>query len=181
MMKFVLIATVSILSTLVPGLAQPDLTPRATVIRPEIAILLKQDFPDRNFRTTIAEVSFTNGAHEVLTLLGFNLPPCTGACTVSFSDALAANGTRMLQLFRMIGYPGPSDTYNHKPPVDVYLGSFLVPPTGTGPATVVEGFEPTLGCPATTTKYGLFVRSRFGDDNYVTWDITKGGFIITCS
>ena len=179
-MKFILIAAVSILSTLASGLALSDLTPRATVIRPAIAILLKQDFPDQNFPTTIAEVSRTNGEHTVLTLLGFIPPPCTGWCTISFSDAITATGTRMLQLFTMIGYPGPEDTYNHKPPVNVYLGRFLVPPTVAGPATVVEDFGLSFPCPATTTQYGLYV-APVGDNVNVTWDITKGGFILTCS
>jgi len=80
----------------------------------------------------------------------------------------------------MIGYPGPEDTYNHKPPVNVYLGRFLVPPTVAGPATVVEDFGLSFPCPATTTQYGLYV-APVGDNVNVTWDITKGGFILTCS
>jgi len=180
MMKSILIAAVSILSTLASGLALPDLTPRATVIRPEIAILLKGDFPDKNFPTIIAEVSRTNGAHTVETLLGFNLPPCTGSCAISFSDAISATGSRTMQLFRIIGYPGPGDTPNHRPPVNIHLGTFLVPPTITGPATVVEDFGLMFPCPATATKYGLYVAPVWDNVN-VTWDITNGGFIITCS
>lgn len=52
-------------------------------------------------------------------------------------------------------------------------------PTVPGPATVVEDFGLTFSCPATTTKLGFEV-SPVGDNDYVIWNITKGGFIITC-
>jgi len=47
----------------------------------------------------------------------------------------------------------------------------MVPPSA--------GIDPTFPCPATTTNYGFAV-VPVGDDDRVTWDITNGGFIITC-
>ena len=51
--------------------------------------------------------------------------------------------------------------------------------TGAGPATVVEDFGLTFPCPTTPTKLGYEV-VQVGEKDFVAWDITKGGFIITC-
>ena len=181
MMKFVLIAAASILSTLASGFALPDLTPRATVIRPELAIAVKEDSPDTPVPSTnIAEASRTNGAHTVETFFCFVLPTCTGSCTISFSDAISATGRRTLQLFSTSTCPVERGSWNTRPFLDVHKGTFLVPPTATGPATVVEDFGLTFPCPMTTTNYGFAV-IPVGDEDYLTWDITKGGLIITCN
>jgi len=59
------------------------------------------------------------------------------------------------------------------------VGTFLVPAGGTGPAVVLEDYGLTFPCPVTTTRYGYRVRP-VGDNDYVTWDITRGGFVINC-
>ena len=165
-MKFALISTIPILSTIASGLALPDLSRRGAVIRPSIAILVKDDFPAAPLPPTkIAEVSRTNGAHTVRTFLGFIVPACSGKCIISFSDAIATSGSRRLQLFTTSG--------------SINIGTFQVPPTGAGPAIVVNDFGLTFPCPVTATKLGYEVRPVW-DSDYVTWDITKGGFIITC-
>jgi len=176
-MKFILIAAISILSTLASGLALPDLTPRATVIRPEIAAVIKEDFPRTPYPGIIAEVSRRNGAHEVRTLLGFAVPACTGFCKFSFTDAITATGSRTVQLFTTIGYPTKESTWESRPPTNFHIGTFLV--NIPGPADVLEDFGLRFPCPATATKYGYEVKP-VNDNISVTWDITKGGFIITC-
>jgi len=177
-MKFALVAVVSILLTLVSGLALPDLTPRATVIRPEIGIMIREDYPRFPFpKIRIAEVSRRNGAHNVKNLLGFAVPPCRGSCKISFTDAITATGSRTLQLFTTIGYPAEGNTWESKPSTDNHIGTFLV--NIPGPATVLEDHSLTFPCPATATKLG-YEMQPVNDDDYVTWDITSGGFIMTC-
>ena len=172
MMKFILLAAVSILSTLASGLALPDLTPRATAIRPELAIVVKEDSPDTAFPpTNIVEVSRRGGAHTVETFLCFVLSACTGVCTISFSNAISASGSRTMQLFSTFRCPVVGDSMSTSPPLNAYLGTFLVPPS--------VGLDPKFPCPATTTNYGFAV-VPVGDYDSVTWDITNGGFIITC-
>ena len=176
-MKFTLIATISILSTLPCGLALPDLTPRSLVIHPEICLVIKEDFPKTSFPTTPPEVSRSNGKHNVKTLLCFVVPACTGQCTIRFTNALTATGSRRLQLFSLGGCPAGWNTWESKPYTDVHKGTFLV--SIPGPAVVVEDIELTFDCPATTTRFGYEVQP-VGDDDSVTWDCKTGGFIITC-
>jgi len=176
-MRFTLIAAISILSTLASGLALPDLTPRSLVIRPEIGVVIKEDFPTTSFPAAPAEVSRRNGAHNVKTLLCFVVPPCSGKCTISFSDALTATGSRRLQLFSLGGCAAGGNTWISKPYTDVHKATFLV--SGPGLAVVVEDFGLTFDCPVTTTKYGFELQPVWDDDS-VTWDISKGGLIITC-
>ncbi|PUU81107.1 hypothetical protein B9Z19DRAFT_1062905 [Tuber borchii] len=164
-MKFTLIAAISILSTIVSGLALPDISRHGTVvIHPSIGLLVKEDFPAAPLPPTkIVGVSPRNGAHAVRTFLRFPVPACTGKCTISFSDAIVTSGSRTLQLFSG----------------SIHIGTFLVPLTGVGPAIVVNDLGLTSPCPATTTNRDYEVRP-VGNDDIVTWDITKGGFIITC-
>ena len=179
-MKLTLVAAVSVLSTLASGLALPDLTPRSTVIHPAIGIVIKQDSPDTAFPpTNTAEVSRSNQLHEVRTLLGFVVPPCTGTCTFSFpSAATTSTGSGQLQLFSTIGYPKDGNTYNSKPSTDKQLGAFQT--STTGAATLLQGFEGlTFACPSNTSNLGYEVHP-VGDNDSVTWDIATGGFIITC-
>ena len=178
-MKLTLIAAVSVLSTLASGLALPDLTPRSTVIRPSIAVVIKEDFPTTSFPTTTPEVSRKNGVHNVKTLLGFSIPACTGTCTFSFSNGLTATGSRTLQLFTSGRYPASGDTWNSHPFTNNQLGTFLVPLGGSGQATVVQDFGLTFPCPTADVKNGYEVQP-VNDDDSVTWDIATGGFILTC-
>ena len=176
-MKFTLIAAVSILSTLASGSALPDLTPRSLVIHPEIGVVIKEDFSGMSFPATPAEVSRKNGAHNVKTLLCFEVPPCTGKCTISFTDALTTTGSRRLQLFTLGWCPTSKSTWVSKPYTDIHKGTFQV--SIPGPAAVVEDFGLTFDCPKTTAKYGFELQPVW-DDDFVTWDISKGGLIITC-
>ena len=180
-MKFTLIAAVSVLSTLASGLALPDLTPRSNVIRPDIAVVIKEEKPDYAFgSTTNAEVSRVNGSKNVKTLLGFTVPACTGKCTVKFSDASPTpTGSRRMQFFTTGWYPTADNTWNKKPYTDIHKGTFTTTNSGAGAATVVEDFGLTFDCPSTSTKYGFEVQPVW-DNDYVTWDITKGGYTITC-
>ena len=178
-MKFILIAAVSILSALATGLTLPDLTRRATILRPQWISVVKEDFPDTLILTNISEVSRTNGAHAVETYFGLVLPPCTGVCTINFSGAFAATGSRRIQLLTTLRLPVPVDTWNTKPLLDNYLGTFLVPPTGTGQATLVEGPGLPITCRANDTRYG-FAAVPVWDNDYVIWDLTWEGFFITC-
>ena len=178
-MKPTLIVAASILSTLASGLVLPDLSCRSTTVtRPEIAILVNEDHPLPTWPVRIAEASRWRGAHTTRVLLGFFVPACTGTCTISFSDSIVAIGTRRLQLFTTLGYPTCGNTWTTRPPLNIHKGTFLAP-NGAGPATVLEDFGLTFPCPATTTKLGFDV-SPVGDNDYVIWDIAKGGFIITC-
>ena len=68
-------------------------------------------------------------------------------------------------------------TWESKPSTNVHKGTFLV--NIPGPAVVVEDFGLTFDCPATATKYGYEVQP-VNDYDSVTWDITRGGLIITC-
>ena len=177
-MKLTLVAAVSVLSTLASGLALPDLTPRSTVIRPAIGVVIKQDSPTISFPPTPAEVSRLNQLHEVRTLLGFVVPPCTGTCTISFpTAATTATGSAQLQLFSTLQYPTPATTWNTRPSTGNQLGTFQV--STTGPATVLQNFGLTFDCPTTTTNKGYEVQP-VNDNDSVTWDFATGGFIITC-
>jgi len=179
-MKFTLIAAISIFSTLASGLAILDLTRRGRVIRPATAIVVKEDLPNTPLPPTkIVGVSRVDGAHTVRTRLGFVVPACTGKCTISFSDAMSATGSRRLQLFATSRPLTAWDTWNTGIYRDLHKGTFLVSSTGAGPATVVEDFGLTFPCPSTTTNRGFEVKA-VGNNDYVIWDITKGGFIITC-
>jgi len=177
-MKLTLIAAVSILSTLASGLALPDLTPRATTVRPAIGIVIKEDAPNTPFPpTNSVEVSRSGGKHTVKTLLGFPVPGCTGTCTFSFIGSNPPSGSRTLQLFTSGRSPVNGDTWNSHAFTNNHIGTFLVPANG-GPATVVENHGLTFDCPATTTGYEV---QPVGDDDSVTWDITTQGFILTCT
>ncbi|PUU81103.1 hypothetical protein B9Z19DRAFT_652823 [Tuber borchii] len=178
-MKLTLVAAVSVLSTLASGLALPDLTPRSTVIHPSIAILIKQDYPTTAFPpTNTAETSRSNQLHEVRTLLGYEVPPCTGTCTFSFpTAATTATGSAQVQLFSTIQYPQSGNTWNSKPSTNQELGAFQT--STTGAATVMQNFGLTFACPTTNTKLG-FETHPVNDNDSVTWDVPTGGFILTC-
>jgi len=86
-----------------------------------------------------------------------------------------------MQLFTTGGYPASGNTWTSKPFTDRYLVTFLVSPTGEGPARVVDG-DPsslTFSCPVTFVNLG-YELDPVGDDDYVSWDITRRGLIITC-
>ncbi|RPA90604.1 hypothetical protein L873DRAFT_1820811 [Choiromyces venosus 120613-1] len=178
-MKFTVIAAISILSTLASGLALPNLTPRDAPIYPNITIAIKEDFPTQSF-LGVAEVSRTNGANNVKTLLGFSLDPFPAGkkCTISFSDAFMATGSRRMQFFTTIGYPADGDTWYNKPSTNNQLGTFLTSDSGAGPATVVEDFGLTFDCPTVPTSYGYEVQPVWDNDN-VTWAARTSGFFIT--
>ena len=178
-MKLTLVAAVSVLSTLASGLALPDLTPRSTVIRPAIGVVIKQDFPTSSFPATPAEVSRLNQNHEVRTLLGYSVPACTGTCTFSFPTAAnTATGSGQLQLFSTIQYPTSASTWNTRPSTNNQLGTFQA--STTGAATVLQTFPGlTFACPSTTANLGFEVHP-VNDNDSVTWDIATGGFVITC-
>ena len=176
-MKVTLSASISILSTLACGLALPDLTPRSLFFRPAIAVVIEEDFPATSFSpTTTAKASRSNGKHNVKTLLGFVVSACTGKCTISFTDALPATGSPKLQLLTLGGYPADGNTWQSKPYTDALKGTFQVSILGL--ATDVEDFGLTFDCPKTATKYGYEVQPV--SDGSVAWDISTGGFIITC-
>ncbi|RPA92682.1 hypothetical protein L873DRAFT_1817346 [Choiromyces venosus 120613-1] len=192
-MKFTAIAAISILSTIASGLVLPDLTtrdapihleivikedPLATVYHPEIAIVIKEDYPITAFPpNTLPKVSRSNGAHNVKTLLGFNLPPFPQGkkCTISFSGASSTSGSGRMQLFTTIGYPAYGNTWYYKPSTNIHKGTFQT--SGTGPGTVVEDFGLTFNCPTAPTKYGWEVQPVWDDDR-ITWGFSSG-FIIT--
>ncbi|PUU81109.1 hypothetical protein B9Z19DRAFT_972663 [Tuber borchii] len=178
-MKLTPIAAISILATLASGLELPDLTPRWLVIRPEVGVVIKEDWPTTSFPAAPAEVSRSNGQHNVKTLLCFVVPPCSGKCTISFTDPLTATGSRRLQLFTLGGCPAAcKTTWISKPYTDLHKGTFQV--SNTGPAAVVEDFGLTFNCPNIVTKYGFELMPVWDNDS-VTWDIAKGGLIITCN
>jgi len=178
-MKFTLITAVSVLSTLASGFALPGLFPRTTAIRPSIAIVVRGDSANTPFPpTNIAEVALAQPGGMAETLLGFVVPPCTGRCTFSFSDAIAASGSRALNLLPINRYPAFGDTWNNKPDGSPLIGTFSVSATGAGPATILDDSGLTFDCPVTTAKCGFDVVPIW--DDYVIWDITKGGLIITC-
>ncbi|PWW76111.1 hypothetical protein C7212DRAFT_280338 [Tuber magnatum] len=183
-MKFTLITAVSALSTVVSSLALPNLVLRnPDVYHPAIGIVIKEDFPNTGFpRTDVVEVSRGNGQHNVKALLGFALPALSGkTCTISFSDAIPnPSGSRRLQLFTTLRYPAYGDTWNSKPSTNNHIGTFLVSSNGGGPATVVEDFALKFRCPSTPSNLGFEVQPVWDDDS-VTWDITKGGFVITAT
>ena len=179
-MKLTLFAAISILFTGASGLTLPDLTPRSLVVHPEKCVVIKEDLPKTSFPTTTTpEVSRSNGKHNVKTLLCFVVPPCSGQCTISFTDALTATGSRRLQLFTLSWCPADGNTtWESKPSTNEHIGTFLV--RIPGPAVVVGDFGLTFDCPKTTTKFGYEVQPVWDDDS-VTWDCKTGGFIITCS
>jgi len=179
-MKFTLVTVAPILSALASGLALPDLTPRGAPIRPAIAIVIKEDFPNTPFPpTNSAEVSGNNGVHNVRTLIKIIVPACNGMCTINFSDASTATGSRRLQLFTINGYPANGNTWNSKPFTDIHKGTFITSNTGGGPATVLEGFGLTFPCPISTTTYQFELQPDWDDDS-ITWDTAVGGLVITC-
>lgn len=79
----------------------------------------------------------------------------------------------------MGGYPACGNTWNKKPYTDVFRAGFLVLLIGAGLTAVGDlGAALAFPCPTTPTSYGFEVRP-VGDDDYNTWDITSGGFVIT--
>jgi len=70
-----------------------------------------------------------------------------------------------------------SSTWESKPSTNFHNGTFLV--NIPGPAVVLADYGLTFPCPATSSKYGYEVQP-VNDYDSVTWDITNGGFIITC-
>lgn len=187
-MKFSLITAVTALSTLASGMVILDLDPAPAPLtlgrtfRPAIAIPIQEEFPDTAYPPTRwGRVSRTNGSKNIKTLLGFSLPALSGkSCTISFSDAAEVDkkGSRKMQLFTTGGYPAQGNTWNKKPFTDQHKGTFLTSEDGTGAATVLENFGLKFPCPEFATSYGFEVQP-VGDNDYVLWDITKGGFVIT--
>ena len=176
-MKLTLVAAVSVLSTLASGLALPDLTPRSTVIHPEITVAIKADFPTTSFPAT-AEVSRLNQNHEVRTLLGFQVPPCTGTCTFSFPTAAnTATGSAQMQLFSVFQYPSSTTTWNTRSTTNIQLGTFKA--STTGAATVVDNFGLSFACPSITT-FLAYELHPVNDNDSITWNVPGGGFILTC-
>lgn len=176
MMKFTFIAAVAILSTLASGSAPQDLTSGETIIRPEIAIQIKEEFPDTPCPpTNITEISRLS-VYGVQTLLGFVVPSCTGHCTIRLSD-VGSNGGYRAHLLSLSRHPIVGDTWNHRPWADIYQGTFKIADSGS--ATVVEDRGLTFACPETTTKFG-FEMQPWWDEYHITWDIRTGGPFITC-
>lgn len=84
-----------------------------------------------------------------------------------------------MHLFSVGRHPTPWDTRNSWSYMDLHKGTFLVSSTSAGLAVIVEDFGLTFPSSATTTtKRGYEVAPDWEND-YVTWDTTKGGFIIT--
>jgi len=176
-MKFAFIATISILSTLASGMTVLDISRRGPVIRPSFGKMVWEGGP---FTEPMNAIGVYRGAKTAVVLLGFILPACTGHCTISFSDAIFAAGSRKLQLFTTGRYPSRWDDWDHRPYRDVHKGTFLVPVTGLGPAIVEEDFGLTFQCSSNITNRG-FEMVPVGGTDYVPWDITRGGLSITCS
>lgn len=187
-MKFSLITAVTVLSALASGMVildldlnLVDLTAVAKIFRPAITIVIQEAYPDTAYPPTHwARVSRTNGSKNVKTLLGFNLPafPSGKTCTLSFSDASNVSGSRQMQLFTIGGYPAYGNTWNMKPYTDQHKGTFQTSSDGKGPATVLANYGLTFPCPTFSTSYGFEVQP-VNDNDSITWDITKAGFIIT--
>ena len=184
-MKFTLVTAVTALSTLASGMVILDTDTNfvGKVFRPAIAIVIQEAFPDTAYPPAHwAKVSRTNGSKNVKTLLGFSLPNFSSgkSCTISFSDASSASGSRTIQLFTTGGYPAFGNTWNKKPFTNVHKGTFQTSTSGSGPSNVLEDFGLTFPCPTIATSYGFEVQPVNDNDN-VAWDVTTGGFIITAS
>jgi len=187
-MKFSLITAVTALSTLASGMVILDLDPApfalARTFRPSIAIVIEEQFPDTAYTPTHwGRTSRTNGSKNVKALLGFNLPafPDGKSCTIGFSDGNKASGSRQMQLFTTGGYPAYGDTWNKKPYTDQHKGTFeVLKEDGKGPAKVLANYGLTFPCPTVATSYGFEVQP-VNDNDYVVWDITAGGFVITAN
>ncbi|RPB00351.1 hypothetical protein L873DRAFT_1805098, partial [Choiromyces venosus 120613-1] len=124
----------------------------------EICIVIKEDYPITAFPpAATCEVSRTNGAHSVWTLLGFNIP--------AFSDSESAPLTGAPGI---IGLP------------ELVAGTFQTSASGAGPATVVEDFGLSFDCPTAPTCYGYEVQPVGGGDK-VTRGCAGHGFIITAA
>lgn len=185
-MKFALITAITALSTLASGMVilDPDMMDdsdiMANVYRPSIAIVIREAYPDTAYPpSNTARVSRSNGSRNVKTLLGFKLPAFPGkpkSCTISFSRVNGATGSRQLQVFTTGGYPAYGDTWNKKPYTDIHKGTFQV--STSGPGQVLGDYGLTFPCPKKATSYGYEVQP-VNDDDYVSWDITTRGFIIT--
>lgn len=180
-MKLTLIASLSVLSTLVSGLALPELVRRGSPIYPSVCVSIKEKFPGTSFPGPTVEVSRQNGSNNVKALLGFEVPACTGSCTVSFSDAAPTpSGSRRMQFFTSGRYPKSGDTWDMKPYTDIHKGTFTTTASGSGPATVIEDFGLTFKCPSVSTQYGFEVQPVW-DNDFVSWNCNTGGYIITCT
>jgi len=84
-----------------------------------------------------------------------------------------------MQLFTTGGYPAYGNTWNKKPYTDIHKGTFETSEDGPGPATVLADYGLKFPCPKAATSYGFEVQP-VNDNDCIVWDITKGGFIITC-
>jgi len=177
-MKYTLIAIISALSTLASGLAVADQTTLLGAIYfPDIAVVIKEDHPNKPFPTHNAQVSRTNGQNTVKTLLGFYLPGFAPGkdCKIRFIEPYTSSGSSEMQLFTTIGYPTAKSTWNSKPSTNNHIGTFEA--SAPGPPKVIEDFDLTFDCPTTPTQYGFEVQP-VEDNDYVAWNIRMGGFVI---
>ncbi|RPA90616.1 hypothetical protein L873DRAFT_1717150, partial [Choiromyces venosus 120613-1] len=120
--------------------------------------------------------------HNVWTLFGFNLPAFSDSerCTINFSDASSAHGSRRMKLFSTLGCPAYGSTWYNRPSRIGRRGTFQTSASGAGQATVVEDFGLSFDCPTAPTCYGYEVQPVGGGDK-VTWNCAGHGFIITAA
>jgi hypothetical protein len=177
------ITAFSLLTTLVSGIAVPEVVPRdAQTYRPTLAVNLKQDFPNTAFgRTTTGIVSRENGQHEISTLLSFSLPALSGKnCALTFSDPATLTGSQRMQVFDVGGTITEGDVYSWRPYRNNYRCAMAVKPAGQGVATVVDNVSCSFPCPDSATTLG-FETVPVGDNVVITWDTRTAGLVIQVS
>jgi hypothetical protein len=177
------IAAFSLLTTLVSGLAMPEVVPRETkTYRPTLAVNLKQDAPGTAFGATTTGIVYrTNGQNEIQTLLSFSLPALPGkTCTLTFSDPTTVSWSQRMQIFDVGGTITAENTFLSRPYRNNFRCALAVKPAGQGAATELDYVSCKFPCPESAATLG-FETVPMSDNDWITWDTTTSGLVIQAS
>ena len=167
----------SLLSTLVSGLAVPEVIARqAETLQPSLAVNVDQSSPDKaSGPVTTGRVSRTNGQKDVQMLLSFELEARPGkTCAFAFSGPTKLEGSKRMKISGVDGTIAKDNTFDSRPTKGDSLCVMTV--AEQGPATQ-DGAKCTFPCPDSKTVMGVMVEAA--DDNVeITWNIGNGGLTI---
>lgn len=174
------IVAFSFLTSLVSGLALPEVAPRGTqVFQPTLAINIKEASPNTAFgKTTTGTVFRDNGPHEVQTLLSYDLPALPGmTCSLTFSNPATLSGSQRMQIFDVGGPITEANTFLTRPYRNNYRCAMTVKAAGQGAASIDDNISCTFPCPSSATTLGFEAVPRW-DSVEITWDTTTSGLVI---
>ena len=165
------IVAFSLLSTLVSGLALPEVVPRgAETFPPSLAVNVKQDSPN----AAIGSASTGEVSKNVQTLVSFSVPARPNTmCTFAFSNPVGLTETQRMKIYKVDADKITDKvTFGTKPEPQGSYCTVAVPPSG--PATLEGGDLCKINCPDEAAVWG-FELVPASDNDKITWELNTSG------